>query len=90
MATGTMQMRLESELLAQLRMSELATRELTNVMRAGLAQVWTAEALEARYAAKWDAVKAMFEKHVGLELGDRRTARVHVEDVLRLDEALRR
>jgi len=80
--------------LALLRMGlrglERATRALATVQRAALPQVWDAEKLEARYSTGWAGVKALFRIKRGMELGDRRTARVSLLDVLELDEMLER
>jgi len=67
-----------------------AVRQSTFAMRALLPQRWAAAALEERYATDWSGVRALFRAELGLELGDRRTARVHVSRVQALDMALER
>ncbi len=80
----------ESEpLMARLYGNELATRGLTCAILAALPQLWNAERLMDRYSARWEEIKALFEEKLGVRLGDKRTARVHVEQVLALDAKIR-
>lgn len=79
----------DNPMAEQMRVLVHAIERNTAAVQATMPQLWDAEALMKRYSASWAQLKALVAQRLGVELGDRRTARLSLDQVLKLDTRLR-
>ncbi len=81
--------RITNELIQSNRVLSHHVALLARVERARLPQYLDLDSLKARYALEGTQVRALLTKHQIAAIPHGKGVRVHIDDVLRLDECLR-
>lgn len=76
------------QLQVELRQNTAALAEVAGLLRLSVRQRWTLAECAEHWGTDVPGAKALVRLHLNLDLGDRRTARLHVDDVAAVDRAM--